>query len=134
MTYYTHRYYTVNDYWVVEYHDNGFSRVVDPHNELDWIAQGNSPKFESGDRFILIQPGGKVVEDPNKASILAAEAAAVQAEKDRIAAKAQAIVDNRPSWQAISDAIDSATTIAQLKAIVKKGLRVTYWLAKDKAE
>jgi hypothetical protein len=130
---YTHRYTTTTDYQVIEHFPNGFSMVVDAHNEIDWIAQGNVPAKESGDRFILIQ-GDQVVEDPNKASILAAEAAAAQAETARIAAKAQAVLDNLPSWQEIDDAITAATTIAGLKVIIRKMARVLYWLAKDKAD
>lgn len=45
--------------------------------------------------------------------------------------KAAAIADNLPSWQAISDAIDAATTIAALKVIVKKGFRACYVHIKD---
>jgi hypothetical protein len=133
MNTYTHRYITTTDYQVIEHFPDGFSRVVDPHNEAAWIAQGNVPAKESGDRFILIQ-GDLVVEDPNKASILAAEAAAAQAEADRIAAKVQAIAENLPSWQEIDDAITAATTIAGLKVIIRKMARVLYWLAKDRAD
>jgi hypothetical protein len=60
--------------------------------------------------------------------------AAEQAEAARIEAKAQALIDNLPTWQAVSDAIDAATTIAACKVILKKLARVVYWLAKDKAD
>jgi hypothetical protein len=56
------------------------------------------------------------------------------AEEARIVAKQQALIDNLPSWQQVSDAIDSATTIAALKVIVKKIARVVYWLAKNKED
>jgi hypothetical protein len=56
------------------------------------------------------------------------------AEEAAIAAKHQALIDNLPSWQQVSDAIDSATTIAALKVIVKKIARVVYWIAKNKEE
>jgi len=41
-------------------------------------------------------------------------------------AKAQEIIDNLPDWQQVSNAIDSATTIAALKVITKKLARVVY--------
>jgi hypothetical protein len=47
--------------------------------------------------------------------------------------KEKDIVDNLPSWQAVSDAIDAATTIAQMKVIVKKIARVLYWTARNSA-
>jgi hypothetical protein len=71
--------------------------------------------------------------DTLAAEYLAQIRVAKDAEVARQAAKAQAYVDNLPSWQAVSDAIDAATTIAALKVIVKKMARVVYWLAKDKA-
>lgn len=46
-------------------------------------------------------------------------------------AKAQDIINNLPSWQQVSDAIDNATTLNQVKVIFKKLCRVVYWLAKD---
>lgn len=56
----------------------------------------------------------------------AAYLAEQQAIKDAKLAKAQEIIDNLPAWQPVSDAIDSATTIAALKAIVKKLARVVF--------
>lgn len=41
------------------------------------------------------------------------------------------IGDNFPSWQTISDAIDDAATLSEMKIIVKKMARVLYWLAKN---
>jgi len=49
-------------------------------------------------------------------------------------AKAQSIVDNLPSWQAVSDAIDAAATLAACKIILKKLARVVCWIAKNKAD
>lgn len=57
---------------------------------------------------------------------ITAKAAAVQHQLD--------IVDSLPSWKQVSDAIEAATTIAALKAIVKKMARVVYWLAKNKVD
>lgn len=65
---------------------------------------------------------------------IAAEQARIAAEVAAMAAKAQAIIDNLPTWQAISDAIDAATTIAAIKIIIKKLARVVYWLAKNQAD
>lgn len=48
------------------------------------------------------------------------------------AQKAQALIDNLPSWQQVSDTIDAATTIAACKVILKKLARVVYWLAKNR--
>lgn len=60
---------------------------------------------------------------------------AIQAMRDaeiaKQAAKAQAIIDNLPSWSAVNTAIDNATTLAQMKVIVKKMAIVLYWLAKN---
>ena len=61
-------------------------------------------------------------EDPNEIAAQAAQATKAAEQ----AAKAQEIIDNLPAWQPVSDAIDSATTIAALKAIVKKLARVVY--------
>jgi hypothetical protein len=56
--------------------------------------------------------------------VIAAEEAAAQRKAD--------IEESIPSWQQVSDAIDSATTIAACKIILKKLARVVYWLAKNK--
>ena len=74
--------------------------------------------------------------------------AAAQAEADKIAAKAQAIIDNLPTWAEIQGRLDTieadieaATTIAACKAVMKAMLvilrrlcRIVYWLAKDRAD
>ena len=130
---YTHRYTTPTEYEVWQRFDNGYSRKVDPHNEVDWIAQGNVPARESGDRFILIIDGVPML-DPNKDSILAAEAAAAQTEADRIAAKAQAFIDNLPSWAQVDTAVTAISSLADAKAFIRKLARVTYWIAKDQAD
>ena len=127
------RYISENEYQVVEYYDGG-SRIlpIDQHDYLAWCKE-NTPKIEAGDRFLSVVDE-KIVVAPDKEAILAAEAAAQAAEEARIAQKQQDIIDNLPSWQQISDAIDAATTIAATKAILKKIARVVYWMAKDKAE
>jgi DNA-binding GntR family transcriptional regulator len=65
------------------------------------------------------------------AAYLQAQAQEAQAEALKQQAKAQAIEDNLPSWQQVSDAIDAATTIAACKVIIKKMARIIYWLAKN---
>lgn len=113
MTTYTHRYTTPTEYQVVEHHDNGFSRVVDPHNEADWITQGNVPAKESGGRFILIIDGVPTL-DPNKDAILAAESVAVKAQED----KAKAIVDAKAKVGTLASDVDKTTDIEGLKKVV----------------
>jgi len=128
---YSHKYTTPTEYEVWQHFDNGYSRKVDPHNEVEWIDAGNTPAKESGDRFILIIDGVPTL-DPNKDAILAAEAAARQAEADRIAAKAQALIDNLPSWSQVDTAVTNIANLADAKVFIRKLARVVYWLAKDK--
>lgn len=45
--------------------------------------------------------------------------------------KGKDINDNLPTWSGVSMAIDNATTITELKIIIKKMARVVYWLAKN---
>lgn len=63
--------------------------------------------------------------------IEAERVAAEQADVNRIAAKAQAILDNLPSWAVVSGAVDNIGNLADAKAFLKKLARVVYWLAKD---
>ena len=60
--------------------------------------------------------------DPNEIARIAEQTAKETAQL----AKAQEIIDNLPDWQQVSNAIDSATTIAALKVITKKLARVVY--------
>lgn len=104
---------------------------------MGWInAQG---EYYEGDRASLSDRG--VPQRPSPIHIFvdgawiedAVKVAEIAAEEARIAAKAQDIANNLPSWAEISNAIDAATTIAALKIIIKKMARVLYWIAKDKA-
>ena len=52
------------------------------------------------------------------------------AETARKAAKAQALIDNLPSWAQVDNAIDNISSLAEAKAFIRKLTRVTYWLAK----
>ena len=53
-----------------------------------------------------------------------------QAARDA-ATKADSIMDNLPSWQAVSNAVDGIGSLAEAKAFLKKLSRVVYWLAKN---
>ena len=126
-----HIYTDETTYQVIEKWDGG-ERVLphDQHDYLEWVALGNVPPIEANGRFLSVVDGVLVV-DPNKATILAAEEAARQAEIARQAAKAQAIIDNLPSWAQVNTAIDNIANLADAKAFIKKLARITYWLAKD---
>jgi len=62
------------------------------------------------------------------------EAAEAQAEADRIAAKAQAFIDNLPSWTVVEAAVNNIASLADAKVFLNKLARVVYWLAKNKAD
>jgi cell division protein FtsB len=128
---YAHRYTDETNYQVIEYYPGG-SRILphDQHDYLAWVALGNTPTIEAAGRFLSVVDGVLVV-DPNKDTILAAEEAARQAEIARQAAKAQAILDNLPSWAQVNTAVDNIANLADAKAFLKKLARITYWLAKD---
>ena len=80
--------------------------------------------------------GLTMLDEGDKPSLAELEAVWPQIEADQIAekdavealqaAKQRALVDNLPSWTQVSNAIDSATTIAALKVITKKLARVVY--------
>ncbi len=69
-----------------------------------------------------------------EAVYLAEQQAAHDAEEARKAAKAQAIIDNLPSWAQVDTAITNIANLTDAKAFIKKLARVTYWLARDKAD
>lgn len=84
------------------------------------------------DFFIKIT--GNIYEGKTFSSVLsetptltASEVAAAHAP----AQKAQAIIDNLPSWSHVSTAVDNIANLADAKAYLKKLSRVVYWLAKD---
>lgn len=131
---FTHRYTDEMTYQVIEYYQGG-SRILphDQHDYLAWVAEGNVPAIEAGGRFLSVVDGVLVV-DPNKTSILAAEEAARVAGAARIAAKAQAIIDNLPSRAAVRTAVSNISDLASAKAFIGKLTEVVYWLAKDKED
>jgi hypothetical protein len=50
------------------------------------------------------------------------------------AAKAQAFLDNLPSWAKVEAAVKAAFPDVKQKAIILKICRAVYWLARDKAD
>ena len=50
------------------------------------------------------------------------------------AQKAQDIIDNLPSWSAIEATINNISDLASAKAFMLKHVKVTYWLATNKAD
>jgi predicted RNA-binding Zn ribbon-like protein len=66
-------------------------------------------------------------EDPNEITRIA-EQAAKEAEQ---LAKAQAYIDNIPSWIAVKGAIDAAFIDAKQNGIITKLARVVYWDIKN---
>ena len=72
---------------------------------------------------------------PSLESTYLAEIEVAQAaEAARIEAKAQALIDNLPSWAQVSTAVDNISNLADAKIFIKKLARVVYWIAKDKAD
>jgi len=103
---------------------------VDWREYQAWLAEGNVPE---------------PAQTPEE---VAAEEAAAAAEKALIQAKAQDIADALPDWATVAArfdqgtaALENATTIAAVKAVLqglidvnRKLARVVYWLAKDRAD
>ena len=115
------------------YEADGFLNVV-PGGKYDIppATQGVMNLDENADPELgnavakLIYDGGGNISDISSALLTTSQSLITQ--------KQQAIIDNLPSWQAVSNAIDAATTIAKLQAIIKKMARVEYWLAKNTLE
>lgn len=59
--------------------------------------------------------------------------ARLKRESDEVQRK-QDIIDGLPDWQSVSDAIDTAFTDLKQRAVIKKGFRALYWLAKNTSE
>lgn len=47
------------------------------------------------------------------------------------ALKAQAFLDNLPSWSAVSKAVDNISNLTDAKVFLRKLARIVYWLAKN---
>ena len=56
--------------------------------------------------------------------------AVIDAEAVRKVAKAQALIDNLPSWAQVDNEIDNISSLAEAKAFIRKLTRVVYWIAK----
>ena len=69
----------------------------------------------------------------NQAMKDAYEAAKAAREAAR-AAKAQAFLDNLPSWAAVETAVDNIANLVDAKDFIKKLARVLYWLACDRQD
>ena len=73
------------------------------------------------------------VVDLEGAELIEAQAIAdaKAAEIARLAAKAQAYIDNLPSWAGVETVIDNITDLAGAKAFLVKLARVVYWDVKN---
>lgn len=89
---------------------------------------------------VLILHGGisddydeREVDEAEYASALAEDPVEIAAKQAAMvkAAKAQAFLDNLPSWAQVATAVDDISSLAEAKAFLKKLARVVYWLAKD---
>jgi len=100
----------------------GHYAVPQPDKVLHLLAE--APDDESKRDGV---PGSTWIPDQEKIDVRLAEAA-------RIAAKAQALVDNLPSWLAVDAAVTGITNLADAKKFIRKLSRIVYWLAKDKAD
>ena len=65
---------------------------------------------------------------------LAEQQAAHDAEEARKAAKAQAFLDNLPSWAQVDQAVTNISDLPSAKAFIRKLARCVYWDVKDKAD
>lgn len=112
------------------------SRVVDrirekysADDEIKMLRLGRCVETEAYYAFVdACRAWGKVEKEKLLGSPMPSEVAATTAQTT----KTQAIADNLPSWKAVSDAIDAATTLVAMKVIVKKMALVLYWLATGK--
>ena len=79
-------YDTESHFTIVQHMPGGETRLIpaDSPGYLAWIAAGGIPAIEANGRFLSVVDGVLVV-DPNKAAILAAEAATAQNPKDMVA-------------------------------------------------
>ena len=68
-------------------------------------------------------PGNSWVPDTAAIAVIDAEAV-------RKVAKAQALIDNLPSWAQVDNEIDNISSLAEAKAFIRKLTRVVYWIAK----
>ena len=63
-----------------------------------------------------------------------AEQQAIADKKAAQAAKAQAFLDNLPSWALVDQAVTNISDLPSAKAFIRKLARVVYWDIRDKAD
>lgn len=97
------------------------------NDEIKMLRIGPSPETETYNDHVEASRAWGRAEKAKLLGLDTQEAAQLAVQ----AAKVQAIIDNLPSWAAVSAAIDAATTVLKLQAIVKKMARVIYWIAKS---
>jgi F0F1-type ATP synthase epsilon subunit len=118
---FSHRFTDEKTYQVVELWPPcpGGARIVpkDHHAYLAWLAEGNTPVIEVAGRFLSVV-GGELVVDPDKASILAAEEAAMIAEKVAIEKKLQDVATAKEQITKIEADVGKATDLPSLKLAV----------------
>ena len=111
------------------------------HGEIERLGQSN--EFITDEADIASYVTAYDVEAARLDAVAAAELAHYnspkqvalrQAEADRIAAKAQAFLDNLPSWVAVSTVVGNISNLVEAKAYLLKLSRVVYWLAKNKED
>jgi hypothetical protein len=114
---FAHRFTDEKTYQVVE-HCAGFDRVIpkDQHDYLAWCKE-NTPKIEAEGRFLSVVDE-KLVVDPNKASILAAEEAAMIAEKAAFEKKLQDVATAKEQIIKIEADVGKAVDLTTLKLAV----------------
>jgi hypothetical protein len=99
--------------------ENDYSRIK-PHE----LEKRPIPSLEE------LQSAWSMLEAERAAAetaLKAAEAAAIALETE----KAQAIVDNLPSWDQVKTFIDAAFPDPKQNEVVTRIVRVTYWLARN---
>ena len=98
----------------------------------------NKVHFLDRDEDEGILPAGCVQITKEEADALLAptpeELATKAARQAIIDAKAQALLDNIPSWAQVDAAVTNIANLADAKAFIRKLARVVYWLAKDRED
>jgi hypothetical protein len=76
----------------------------------------------------------RIAGTATKAHLAVDKAAGELAAEAAIAAKAQAYLDNLPSWAAVDSAVTAIANLADAKAFIRKLARVVYWDVKNSAD
>ncbi len=105
--------------------------------EIIWLMETRLPPIENEVSPYDTPENRAIVADvianytTLEAAYLAEQQAAHDAEEARKAAKAQAFLDNLPSWAQVDQAVTNISNLADAKAFIRKLARITYWLARD---